>query len=241
MKSKNVKPFVLVPGAWLGGWVWKRVAPLIQEKGYSAFPVTLTGMGDRVHLATKEVGVETAVRDVENVIEYEDLEDITLVGHSFAGKIVAAVADRMPERVNTILFLDAFRPRKNLGAPQGSFDPQEFGSFKQEEWRIPFTTEILDNIGRDVRGIDREWILSKSTPWPMKHAIEPVTLSKNFDSMKCAYIFCTAGGDPVDEILKGTWGKLDGPYRVIDSGHYPMITKPNELADDLVSLAFESV
>src|SRR3974377_661302 len=88
MKSKNVKPFVLVPGAWLGGWVWKRVAPLIQEKGYSVFPVTLTGMGDRVHLATKEVGVETAVRDVQNVIEYEDLEDIILVGHSFAGKIV---------------------------------------------------------------------------------------------------------------------------------------------------------
>ena len=101
---------------------------------------------------------------------------------------------------------------------------------------IPLTEEILDNIGKDTNGTDRKWMLSKATPWPMKHSSEPVTLSKNFDSVKNAYIFCTGGGDPVDEILKGKWGKLDGPYKVIESGHWPMITKPAELVQAMLEL-----
>ena len=228
--------FVLVPGAWLGGWVWKKVIPLLEERGHKAHAVTLTGMGERVHLAARDLGIETAIQDVLNVIEYNDLNDFVLVGHSFAGKVVAAVADRAPKKVRMILYLDAFRPQK-VTTPQGSFDPNEFGRFKPGEWTIPLTEAILDNIGKDVQGPDRKWMLSKATPWPMKHSSEPVTLSKNFDSVKSAYIFCTGSGDPVDEILKGKWGKLDGPHRVIESGHWPMITKPAELAEDMLALA----
>jgi hypothetical protein len=77
-------------------------------------------------------------------------------------------------------------------------------------------------------------MLAKATPWPTKYAGDPVTLSENFDSVKKAYIFCTGGGDNVDEILKE---KLDGPVRVIESGHWPMITKPDELVEDMLSLA----
>jgi pimeloyl-ACP methyl ester carboxylesterase len=228
--------FVLVPGAWLGGWVWKKVVPLLHERGHEVHVITLTGMGERVHLASKEVGIETAIQDVLNVITYNDLNDFVLVGHSFAGKVVAAVADRVPEKVRTLLYLDAFRPQR-VRTPQGSFDPNEFGSLKPGEWTIPLTEEILDNIGKDVKGPDRKWLLSKATPWPMKHSTEPVTLSKNFDTVKSAYIFCTGGGDPVDEILKGKWGKLDGPHKVIESGHYPMITKPDELVEDMLILS----
>ena len=75
--------FVLVPGAWLGGWAWKKVVPLLEAKGHSAHPVTLTGMGERVHLASKDAGIETAIQDVLNVIEYDDLDDLVLVGHNF--------------------------------------------------------------------------------------------------------------------------------------------------------------
>lgn len=229
--------FVLVPGAWLGGWAWEKVVPLLEKQGHEAQTVTLTGMGERVHLASRDVGIETAVQDVLNVIKYNDLDDFVLVGHSFAGKVVAAVADRAPKKVRMILYLDAFRPEKKVTTPQGSFDPNEFGSLKPGEWTIPLTEEILDNIGRDVKGPDRKWMMSKATPWPMKHSSEPVTLSKNFDSVKSAYIFCTGGGDPVDEILKGKWGKLDGPHKVIRSGHWPMITKPGELVKDILALA----
>jgi len=231
------RTFVLVPGAWLGAWAWRRVVPLLERGGNAAYPVTLTGMGDRVHLATPKVGMETAIQDVVNTIAYEGLEDVVLVGHSFAGKVVAAVADRMPERVSLVLYLDAFRPKKKVRTPQGGFNPNEFGSLKPGEWAIPLTEEILDNVGKDVKGPDRKWMLSKATRWPMRHSSDPVTLSKNFDSIRSAYIFCTGGGDPVDEILKGKWGKLDGPHKVIESGHWPMITKPAELAQAIVELA----
>jgi pimeloyl-ACP methyl ester carboxylesterase len=228
--------FILVPGAWLGGWAWKKVVPILRERGHEVYAVTLTGMGERAHLASKDVGIETAIQDVLNVIKYNDLDNFVLVGHSFAGKVVAAVADHVPEKVRVLLYVDAFRPGK-VRTPQGSFDPtQEFGSLKPSEWAIPLTEEILDNIGKDVKGPDRKWMLSKATPWPMKHSTEPVTLSKNFDTVKSAYIFCTGGGDPVEEILKGKWGKLDGPHKVIESGHWPMITKPDELVKDMLIL-----
>ena len=79
-------------------------------------------------------------------------------------------------------------------------------------------------------------MLSKGTPWPKKLASDPIVLSEKFDSLKSEYIFCTDSGDPVDEILAGKWGKLEGPYKVIESGHYPMVTKPDELAKDMVAL-----
>jgi len=230
------KTFVLVPGAWLGAWAWRRVVPLLERGGNAVYPLTLTGMGDRVHLATPQVGIETAIHDVINAIAYEGLENVVLVGHSFAGKVVAAAADRVPEKVKLVLYLDAFRPQK-VRTPQGGFDPSEFGSLKPGQWAIPLTEEIVDNIGKDVKGQDRKWLMSMATPWPLKLSSEPVTLSKNFDSVKRAYVFCTGGGDPVDEILSGKWGKLDGPHKVLESGHWPMVTKPAELAKAMLALS----
>ncbi len=229
--------FVLVPGAWLGAWAWKKVIPILEGKGHQAYPVTLTGMGERVHLASKDAGIETAVQDVMKVIEFNDLDDFVLVGHSFAGKVVAPVADRLHDRVKEVIYLDAFRPAK-VRTPQASFDPAgEFGPPPPGTFAIPLTDETVSRIGGDVQGEDRRWMMSKATPWPVKPSADPITLSADFDTVKNAFIFCTRSGDPVDEIIAGKWGKLDGPYRVIDSGHWPMITKPGELAEDFVALA----
>jgi pimeloyl-ACP methyl ester carboxylesterase len=229
--------FVLVPGAWLGAWAWKEVTPLLEREGHSAYPVTLTGMGERVHLATKDVGMETAIHDALNVIKYNDLDHFVLVGHSFAGKVVAAVADRIHEKVEKVIYLDAFRPEK-VRTPQGGFDPtREFGPPPQGGSAIPLTEEIIDRIGKDVRGSKRKWMMAMATPWPIRLATDPITLSKNYDEVKEAYVFCSLSGDPVDEIIAGKWGKLEGPYNLIETGHWPMITKPEELAKDLVSLA----
>ena len=213
--------------------MWKKVTPQLERKGNEVHAVTLTGMGERVHLASKEVGAETAIQDVLNVIKYNDLDDFVLVGHSFAGKIVAAVADRAPKSVRMILYLDAYRPEK-VRTPQGSFTDAIGAGLT-----IPLTEEILDSIGKDLQGANREWMLSKATPWPTKYAGDPVTLSENFDTVKSAYIFCTSGSDAeyLDDILKGKWGKLDGPHKIIESGHWPMITKPDELVKDLLALA----
>ncbi|HEY6282393.1 MAG TPA: alpha/beta hydrolase [Nitrososphaerales archaeon] len=229
--------FVLIPGAWLGAWAWKEVTPFLEKENHSAFPVTLTGMGDRVHLSTKDVGMETAVQDVLNVIKYNDLDDFVLVGHSFAGKVAAVVADRVHEKVQKVVYVDAFRPER-VRTPQGAFNPAgEFGPPPQGSHAIPLTEEIIGRIGKDVVGPKREWMMSLATPWPIKLATDPITLSKNYDDVKEAYVFCSLSGDPVDEIIAGKWGKLEGPYKVTETGHWPMITKPEELAKDLASLA----
>jgi len=229
--------FVLVPGAWLGGWAWKKVVPFLEKRGHAAYPVTLTGMGERIHLARKDVGIEIAIEDVLNVIKYNDLDDFVLVGHSFAGKVVAAVADRAHEKVRKLIYLDAFRPDK-VRTPQGSFDPtREFGPPPPGSFAISLTEEIVNRIGSDVKGANLKWMMSKATPWPIKPATDPITLSANIDRVKNAYIFCTKSGDPVDEIVAGKWGKLEGPYKLMKTGHWPMITKPEELVKDLVALA----
>ena len=228
--------FVLVPGAWLGAWAWKEVTPILEKKGNQAFPVTLTGMGERVHLATNDVGMETAIQDVLNVIKYNALDDFVLVGHSFAGKVAAAVADRTHDKVQKVVYVDAFRP-EIVREPQGGFDPtREFGPPPRGSNAIPLTEETIDRIGRDVVGENRKRMMSLATPWPIKLAKDPITLSENYDAAKETYVFCTLSGDPVDEIIAGKWGKLNGPYKVMETGHWPMITKPEEMAEDLVSL-----
>lgn len=229
--------FVLVPGAWLGAWAWSEVIPLLEKEGHHAYPVTLTGMGERVHLSTKDFGIDTAIQDVLNVIKYNRLDNFVLAGHSFAGKVVAAVADRVHAEVEKVIYVDAFRPERVM-TPQGAFNPAgEFGPPPQGGYAIPLTREIIDRIGKDVTGSNREWMMTMATPWPTKLASDPISLSKNYDGVKEAYIFCSLSGDPVDEIIAGKWGKLEGPYKVIEAGHWPMITKPEQLARDLIYLA----
>ena len=227
----------MVPGAWLGSWAWKNVVPALEKEGHRAYPVTLTGMGDRVHLVSDEHGMETAIQDVLNVIWFNDIDEFVLVGHSFEGKVAAAVADRVPSKVKRIIYLDAFIPQK-VRTPQGAFNPsEEFGQPPAGTNSIPFSEKIIDAIGKDVVGANREWMLARATPWPQKPPSEPILLSEKFDAIKSAYIFCTLTGDPVDDIIAGKWGKLEGPHRKIETGHWPMITKPEELAEDLIALS----
>ncbi|MCL4447990.1 MAG: alpha/beta hydrolase [Candidatus Thermoplasmatota archaeon] len=228
--------FVLVPGAWLGGWVWKKVTPILEKEGHRVFAVTLTGMGERVHLFSNEFGIETTVRDVQNIIRYNDLDDVVLVGHSFAAKVVASVADKIPERTRLVIYLDTFQPEK-IRTPQQSFQPNEFGKLEPGQTTVPFTDEVLKTIGKDVLGADKEWMNSFATPWPLRYATDPITLTEKFDKVKGAHIFCTRSGIDVNEIIAGKWGKIEGNYRIIESAHFPMVTKPEETARALIDLS----
>ncbi len=228
--------FVLIPGAWLGSWAWKGVTTFLEKMGHTSYPVTLTGMGERVHLTTRDTGMETAIADVLNVIKYNEIDSLVLVGHSFAGKVAAAVADRIPEKVQKVVYLDAYRPERVTTA-QGGFDPtREFGPTPPGSLGIPLTPETIRRIGPDLQGTDLERMRSLATPWPIRLAIDPITLTNRYDGVHEAYILCSLSGDPVDEIVAGKWGKLDGPHKIIEAGHWPMLTKPEELARDLVSL-----
>src|SRR5215210_1381277 len=98
--------YVLVGGGWLGGWCWQSVAHRLREEGHDVYPATLTGLGERVHLASPEVDLETHITDVVNLIEFEDLHEVVLLGHSYAGLVVTGVADREPDRISQLVYLD---------------------------------------------------------------------------------------------------------------------------------------
>src|SRR5215207_6896878 len=99
--------YVLVPGAWLGGWAWRDVAARLRAKGHDVFPITLTGIGERVHLARPEIDLETHITDVVNTVEWNDLDNVILAGHSYAGIVVTGVADRIPDRIQQLVYIDS--------------------------------------------------------------------------------------------------------------------------------------
>src|SRR5215204_3735221 len=102
----TARPLVLVPGACLGGWAWRDVAARLRSLGHDVFPAPLTGLGERVHLASRNVDLETHIADVLGVLDYEDLREAILVGHSYAGVVVTGAADRRPERLSAVVYLD---------------------------------------------------------------------------------------------------------------------------------------
>lgn len=109
--QSSAKPaYVIVHGAWGGSWAFKKTDSLMTEKGAIVYRPSLTGQGERVHLASLEVGLNTHINDVVNMILFEDLHDIILVGHSYGGMVITGVADRVPERINKLIYLDAFVP-----------------------------------------------------------------------------------------------------------------------------------
>ena len=108
--QEPARTYVLVHGAWGGGWAYRRVDSLLTAAGHRVYRPTLTGLGERVHLGTPEVGLTTHVTDVVNVLLFEDLRDVVLVGHSYGGMVITGVADRVPERVRHLVYLDALLP-----------------------------------------------------------------------------------------------------------------------------------
>ncbi len=104
------KTFVLVHGSWHGGWCWRRTAALLESKDHKVYCPTLTGLGERAHLLTKDTNISMHVTDVENLIMFEDLSDIVLVGHSYGGYVISGVAETHADRISSIVFLDAFLP-----------------------------------------------------------------------------------------------------------------------------------
>ncbi|MCD6033333.1 MAG: alpha/beta hydrolase fold protein [Thermomicrobiales bacterium] len=99
--------YVLVPGAWLGGWVWHEVAARLRAAGHEVFPVTLTGLGDRSHLARPDIDLETHITDVVNILTWNDLTGVILAGQSYAGTVVTGVANRVPERITQLVYVDS--------------------------------------------------------------------------------------------------------------------------------------
>ena len=108
--APSSKRFVIVHGAWGGGWDWRAIDSLLTRQGHTVDRVTLTGLGDRVHLASPNIGLDVHIADVVNAIEFEKLTDVVLVGHSYGGMVITGVAERIPQRIRHVVYLDAFLP-----------------------------------------------------------------------------------------------------------------------------------
>lgn len=140
--------YVLVHGAWGGGWDWRPVSDILTSRGHRVFRVTLTGLGERAHLASSDIGLETHIADVVNTILYENLRDVTLVGHSYGGMVVTGVADRIPDRLTHLVYVDALVPEDGESVDTltpGPRAPDEVrGAFIVPPWVKPGTVPPMD-------------------------------------------------------------------------------------------------
>jgi pimeloyl-ACP methyl ester carboxylesterase len=150
--------FVLIHGAWHGGWCWKRVRQALQAQGHEVFTPTLTGVADRSHLLSRAVNLDTHIEDVVNLIRWEELSDVVLCGHSYGGCVISGVADRIPERVGALVYLDAFVLADGENLLQHVHETQrnlllEGAKNMGEGWKVPPSpAEVFKVNAKDLDG-----------------------------------------------------------------------------------------
>ena len=223
--------FVLIHGAWHGGWCWKKLTPLLRARGHQVSTPTLTGLGERAHLLTAEVDLETHIKDVTSVLEYEDLENVVLVGHSYGGMVIAGVADKVGERVAQLVYLDAFLPENGKSLKDYA---QQLPPTSADGWRVP------PPGGPAGWGVtdpgDTTWMNERLGPQPLKTFTQPVQLSAGRQpGLKQAFIQCSAAPFFAEA---GERARRQGfRYRsLLSAGHDAMISQPRQLASLLLGL-----
>jgi pimeloyl-ACP methyl ester carboxylesterase len=233
-----VATFVLVHGAWHGGWCWRRVEPLLREAGHDVLTPTLTGLGERAHLLSPQVGLQTHVDDVVGMLAYERRDDVVLVGHSYAGQVVTGVASARPEGIARVVYLDAFVPQD--GASAIDLLPPEIAAHYRDSVRERGFGWLIPPRGLDVLGVtdakDVAWLESRLVPHPWRTYTEPVTATAAAADVPSAFVECTDWlrvFHPFAEIAAARgW-----PVHELASGHEAMVTHPRELAAVLLELA----
>jgi pimeloyl-ACP methyl ester carboxylesterase len=244
MPSATATPettFVLVHGAFHGGWCWRQVGDRLSAAGTRVFAPTMTGLGERAHLLTRDVGIATFFDDVCGLIVAEELSDIVLVGHSFGGAVISGVADRMPGRIRLLVYLDAVVPESGRSAI--SLLPAE-----TQAVRIRTAQESSGGLSIPVPqgnvfdlplGPDRDWVARRITPHPLAAYTDPIHLNGPVGNGRPrAYIRCT---DPVYPAVVPSYDTVKNQpgWTLIDlaTGHDAMVSAPGPLADLLLTLA----
>ena len=238
--------YVLVPGFWLGAFAWRPVTAALRARGHEVYPLSLTGLGERAHLATPEVSLETHIEDVANLLRYEDLRDVILVGHSYAGLVVTAVADRMPDRIQRLAYVDT-GPLPD-GTANADFSSAEDRAQQEalvasvgDGWRLPpppwaALAAGVDGVGPDTIAMLEE----RSVPQPWKTATTPVRLTGAWEklprlgvlsSFTVAQTEAMAATAPLFQHMAGDRWR----FAELPTWHWPMLSRPAELAEILAS------
>jgi len=233
------KTFVLVHGAWHGGWCWRRVADILEKKGHKVYTPTLTGLCDRSHLLDAKTNLTTHITDVANLIAWENLSDVVLVGHSYGGLVISGVAEKSGPAISSIVYLDAFLPDNGealIDAVRGSklYDAIE-GAIQKGALTMPAPKAALFQVNEK----DQAWVDSKCTPQPVATLSEKVALTDARDKIgKRAYIrakgYASPGFDRAQAKAQGIAG-----FRVYEMpcGHDAMVDMPDRLSEILLEVA----
>jgi pimeloyl-ACP methyl ester carboxylesterase len=221
--------FILIHGAWHGGWCWQRVAKILQQAGHTVLAPTLSGVGERSHLAGLDINLTTHVLDVVNEVTWKDLSNIVLCGHSYGGMVITGAAEHIRERIASIVYLDAFVPN----------DRESLNDVAGVEWPAtgmipPMTAEQLN-----VNAADRAWVDSRLTPQAGACFSEKLSLTgAAFKVPKKAYIQATACLSPAFQSACERLARTPGwKTHMVDCGHDVMIDRPAELAELLMMSA----
>ena len=235
--------FVLTAGAFFGAWCWERVVPQIRSCGHVAYPITFTGMAERSHLLTRDVGLKTHVDDVVNLIEFDDLRDVVLVGHSYAGMVVGCASHRVPDRIAHIVYLDAFVPEHgksifDLQAKRFREMLQERARVEGEGWKIPPLDPRSESLGI-TDSDDVEWVRSMQTDHPLRTLADPAELGNaDASAIPKTYMFCTE--NPPDgsfaRIARRIKETADWRYVELAAPHAVMISAPETLTKNLMGV-----
>ena len=231
--------FMIIHGAWSAGWAWKKLRPLLRERGHEVFTPTCTGLGERAHQSGPEVGLDTHIEDMLAVLEYEDLHDVVLVGHSYGGMVATGVADRAVARLSRLVYLDAFVPADG----QSVFDliPSKARERNQAQARDEGQGWLLppNPLPPDTDAADVEWALPRRRMQPIKAFSTPVRLSGAAQALPRCYIYCTrcGPGDVFRPFAEAARNDAAWRYFELDASHNPHITMPATLAELLHRIA----
>ena len=233
--------FVIVHGAWSGGHAWRWLRPLLRAAGHEVFTPALTGLGERSHLANAQIDLDTHVLDVVGVLEYEDLLQVVLVGHSYGGVVITGVADRVPERLAQLVYLDAEVPMDgqsefDLLPPEERAVYEESARFKGQCWRIlpPVPEPLPDDLDANLR-----WAMSRMVPQPVATFAQPLRLTNPAGlGVSHTYVLCTEGKEGQEVPSYVQRAQADPSWRFVElaAGHGAHVTAPQTLADLLAGL-----
>jgi pimeloyl-ACP methyl ester carboxylesterase len=229
--------FLLVPGAWLGGWCWGDVASRLQADGHIVISVTLTGVGERAHLCGPTVGLHTHVSDIVGILRDRDLSDAVLVGHSYGGTVITAAAEQAPDRIRCLVYLDGSVPcdgesNNDVVGPRIAEQLRSAAQSGGQGWMVPADPAVADGLPHATRA----WVQQRLTPHPLRCFEEPVRLrSTAAGALPRAFVRTTQSA-LYDRLLERA--RASGwCCREFTGGHYAMLTEPRALAAVLAELA----
>ena len=231
--------FLVAHGAWSTGWAWKKMRPLLRERGHELFTPTYSGIGERSHLSNGDIDLESHVADILGVLEFEDLSNAILIGHSYGGTVATGVADRAPGRLSQLVYLDAFVQRDgqsllDLQTPENRDRVREVARTTGDGWRVP-----PNPMPPDTNEADVAWAAPRRVMQPLKTFEQKIRLTGAVDKLPRTYIYCTKSrpGDVFRQIAQRAKSEPVWKCFEVDASHNPHITAPEILAALLDQIA----